>query len=99
MALIATTSDVRVTEGMQAWFTLTAHLTLTDDTLAPGEEVVIDTDFHEEYSELQTTLVDVRTALGLQMQEAIDKYKREATLVSLANKAAAIVWWNGNLTT
>lgn len=99
MALTVMTSDVRVTEGILDLFTLTVHLILTDDTLASGEENVIDTDFSEEYSELQTTLVDVRTKLGLKMQAAIDKYKREDALVSQANKDATITWWDTNLTT
>ncbi len=96
MALLVTTSDVRVSEGIRELFTLTAHLILRDDVLA---EDVIDADFSEEYSELQTTLVAVRTKLGLKMQEAIDKYKREVALVSQANRADAITWWDANLTT
>lgn len=96
MALTATTSNVRVTEGLRDLFTLTAHLILHDDVLVLD---VIDEDFSVEYSQYQTNLVDVRTELGKKMQDAIDKYKREYTLVSQANKDAATAWWDTNLTT
>ncbi len=95
MALIATTSDVRVTEGHRDLFTLTAHLILHDDVLVQD---VIDTDYSVEYSQFQTNLTDVRANLGIKMQDDIDKYKREVSLISQANKDAAITWWNTNLT-
>ncbi len=95
MALAATYSDVRVTEGIPSLYTLTVHLVLHDDVLVKD---VIDQDFSEEYSESQTNLVTVRLKLGQKMQAAINQYKAGVTLVSQVNRDAAITWWNENIT-
>lgn len=90
----AVTSNIRVSEGLRGLFTLTAHLTVTDDVLG----VVIDNDYSAEYSETQTTLVSTRAKLAQKMQDAINAYKREVALVSQAQRDAAITWFNSNLT-
>ncbi len=94
MALTATTSDVRLS-GAPNMYTVTAHLVLHDDVLVAN---VIDADFSADFSTNIETLTEVRTRLGLIMQAAIDDYKVSDALVGTAAKAAAIVWWNANLT-